>query len=39
MEFLPGEQADVFASELGASSNLFLMAYNPDESKAGDYSF
>jgi hypothetical protein len=39
MELLPGEQADVYASELGASGNLFLMVYNPDELKEGSYSF
>ncbi len=38
MELLPGEETEVFASELGAESNLFLMVYNPDLTNAGEYS-
>ncbi len=37
-ELLPSEEADVFASELGADGNLFLMVFNPDETQAGEYS-
>lgn len=33
----PGEQKTVFASELGAETNTFLMVYNPDETTAGSY--
>jgi len=38
MELVPGEETDVYASELGAESNLFLMAFNPDLVNAGEYS-
>jgi hypothetical protein len=38
IEVLAGEETDVFASELGADGNLFLMAYNPDEVNEGEYS-
>jgi hypothetical protein len=37
-ELLPGEEAGVFASELGADGNLFLMVFNPDEAQDGEYS-
>lgn len=33
----PGEQKTVFASELGAEDNTFLMVYNPSETTAGSY--
>lgn len=39
MELLTGQECDVFASELGASGNLFLMVYNPDGSDEGSFSF
>lgn len=39
IELLAGEETDVFASELGAEGSLFLMAYNPDETAEGEYSF
>lgn len=38
MELLAGEECDVFASELGASANLFLMVYNPDKAEEGSFS-
>jgi hypothetical protein len=38
IELKPGEETYVFASELGADSNLFLMAYNPDTLLEGEYS-
>ncbi len=39
VELLPGEEADAYASELGADSNLFIMVNNPDKVNAGEYSF
>ena len=39
IELLAGEEINVFASELGADSNLFLMVYNPDTALEGEYSF
>ena len=38
IDVLPGEEVDVFASELGAETNLFLMCYNPDLILTGEYS-
>jgi hypothetical protein len=38
VELLPGEETDVYASELGAENNLFLMVYNPDLLNTGEYS-
>jgi hypothetical protein len=38
IELVPGEETDVYASELGAETNLFLMAFNPDLVNAGEYS-
>jgi hypothetical protein len=37
LELAPGMQKEVFASELGAEGNIFLMVYNPDESIAGNW--
>ncbi len=39
LELLPGEEADAYASELGASGNLFIMVNNPDKVNEGTYSF
>ena len=39
VELLPGEDAEVFASDLGADTNLFLMVFNPDELNDGEYSY
>jgi hypothetical protein len=36
---MPGEETEVFASDLGADGNLFLMVYNPDDVNEGEYSF
>jgi hypothetical protein len=37
-ELLPSEEADVFASELGADGNLFRIVFNPDTALQGEYS-
>ena len=37
LELAPGEEDDVLGSQLGADSNLFLMAYNPDKATTGSY--
>jgi hypothetical protein len=37
LELAPGLQKEVFASELGAEGNAFLMVYNPDENNEGSY--
>jgi hypothetical protein len=37
VEVLPGEEVEVFASELGAETNLFLMCYNPDLNLTGEF--
>jgi hypothetical protein len=37
LSLLPGEEKDIICSELGASVNMFLMAYNPSASLAGSY--
>ena len=39
IELVPGDESEVFASDLGADTNLFLMVYNPDEINEGEYSF
>ena len=39
LELLPGEEADVYASELGADGNIFIMVNNPDKVSEGTYSF
>jgi hypothetical protein len=39
VDVLAGQEVDVFASELGASTNMFLMVHNPDELAEGSYSF
>jgi hypothetical protein len=39
IELQPGEETFVFASELGADSNMYLMVYNPDTALEGEYSF
>jgi hypothetical protein len=39
IELVPGEETYVFASELGADGNLFLMVNNPDLANEGEYSF
>ena len=35
LELAPGMQKEVFASELGAEGNTFLMVYNPSETSTG----
>jgi hypothetical protein len=35
LELAPGMQKEVFASELGAEGNTFLMVYNPSETGTG----
>jgi hypothetical protein len=37
LKLTPGEEGDALASELGASGNLFLMAYNADAVTTGSY--
>lgn len=37
LELAPGMQKEVFASELGAEDNTFLMVYNPSETSEGVY--
>lgn len=37
VKIAPAEQKEIFASDLGAAGNTFLMAYNPDENTAGSY--
>lgn len=37
LELAAGEEDDALASALGADSNMFLMAYNPDAAIAGSY--
>lgn len=39
VDLLPGEEAEVFASDLGADTNLFLMVFNPDKINEGEYSY
>jgi hypothetical protein len=37
LELAPGEEDEAIASDLGASTNLFLMAYNGNQTTAGSY--
>jgi hypothetical protein len=37
VDLAPGEQKEVWASELGADTNTFFMVYNPDETIAGSW--
>jgi hypothetical protein len=37
VDLAPGEQKEVWASELGADTNTFFMVYNPDETKEGSW--
>jgi hypothetical protein len=37
VDIAPGQQLDVWATELGAESNTFFMVYNPDETVAGSW--
>jgi hypothetical protein len=39
VDLLPGEEVEVFASDLGADTNMFLMVFNPDEINEGEYSY
>jgi hypothetical protein len=37
VDLAPGEQKEVWASELGADTNTFFMVYNPDKTIAGSW--